>query len=118
MSKKLKSHDDDEAEHSRCGGFWHGVSMQRHCDYCMHKDNTNYKNDEQRRDKCCHCGGEFKECARRQSAGAENAQERNVALKGYGTESIKWRRTESARGVQKTLMQTGQSNVTEQQQGW
>jgi hypothetical protein len=60
LSKKLKSHDDDEAEHSRCGGIWHGVSMQRHCEYCMHKDNRDYKNVEQRRDSGCRCGGEFK----------------------------------------------------------
>jgi hypothetical protein len=42
--EKLKSHDDDQTEHSRCGGIWRGVSMQRHCEYCMHKDNRDYKN--------------------------------------------------------------------------
>jgi len=25
--KKLKSHDDDQTEHSSCGGYWCGVSM-------------------------------------------------------------------------------------------
>jgi hypothetical protein len=49
---------------------------------------------------------------------SRNAQLRNGALKGYGVESIKGRRTKSVRGVQKTLMQTGQSSVTEQRQGW
>jgi hypothetical protein len=49
---------------------------------------------------------------------SRNAQLRNGALKGYGAESIKGRRTESERRVQKTLMQTGQSSVTEQRQGW
>ena len=49
---------------------------------------------------------------------SRNAQKRNGALKRYGTKSIKGRRTESARGVQKTLMQTGQSSVTEQRQDW
>jgi hypothetical protein len=34
--------------------------MQRHCEYCMHKDNRDYKNVEQRRDKCCRCVGEFR----------------------------------------------------------
>ena len=42
--EKLKSHDDDQTEHSSCGGIWHRVSMQRHCKYCMHKDNRGYKN--------------------------------------------------------------------------
>jgi hypothetical protein len=46
---------------------------------------------------------------------SRNAQERKVALKGYGVESIKGRRIESERGVQKTLMQTGEGSVTEQQ---
>jgi hypothetical protein len=27
--EKLKSHDDDQIEHSSCGGNWCGVSMQR-----------------------------------------------------------------------------------------
>jgi hypothetical protein len=57
LPEKLKSHDDDHAEHSRGGGIWHGVSMQRHCEYCMHKDNRDYKNAEQRRDRGC-CRGE------------------------------------------------------------
>jgi hypothetical protein len=35
---------------------------------------------------------------------SRNAQKRNGALKGHGAESIKGRRIESARGVQKTLM--------------
>jgi hypothetical protein len=35
----------------RCGGDWSGVSMQRHGEYCMHKEHRDYKNVEQRRDK-------------------------------------------------------------------
>jgi hypothetical protein len=46
--------------------------------------------------------------------GSRTAQSRNGALKAYGAQSIKGRRTESDTGVQKTLVQTGQSNVTEQ----
>jgi hypothetical protein len=34
----------------RCGGDWCGVSMQRHGEYCMHKEHRDYKNVEQRRD--------------------------------------------------------------------
>jgi hypothetical protein len=34
--------------------------MQRHCEYCMHKDNRDYKNAEQRRDKGCRCVGELR----------------------------------------------------------
>jgi hypothetical protein len=60
LPEKLKSRDDDHAEHSRGGGIWRGVSMQRHCEYCMHKDNRDYKNAEQRREKGCRCGGEFR----------------------------------------------------------
>jgi hypothetical protein len=47
--EKLKSYDD-QAEHSRCGGDQHSVSMQRHCVYCMHKVHRSYKNMEQRSD--------------------------------------------------------------------
>ena len=35
-----------------------------------------------------------------------NVQKGNGALKGHGTESIKGKRTEGGRRVQKTLMQT------------
>ena len=34
--------------------------MHRHCEYCMHKDNRDYKNVEQRRDKGCCYAGEFR----------------------------------------------------------
>jgi hypothetical protein len=51
LSKKLKSRDNDEAEHSRCGGIWRGVSMQRHGEYCMHKEHRDDKNVEKRRDR-------------------------------------------------------------------
>jgi hypothetical protein len=29
LPERLKGHDDDQTEHSSCGGNWHGVSMQR-----------------------------------------------------------------------------------------
>jgi hypothetical protein len=45
---------------------------------------------------------------------SRNVQKGNGALKGHGVESIKGKRTESARSVQKTLMQTEQCSVAEQ----
>jgi hypothetical protein len=83
LPKKLKSHDDDEAEHSRCGGIWRGVSMQRHCEYCMHKDHRDYKSAEKEEIGVVAVeenSGVCKEAERR----SRNAQLRNGALKGYG----------------------------------
>jgi hypothetical protein len=40
--EKLKSYHDDQAEHSRGGGYWRGVSMQRNCEHCMHKVHRSY----------------------------------------------------------------------------
>jgi hypothetical protein len=40
--EKLKSYDDDHAEHSRAGGDWRGMSMQRNGEYCMHKLHRSY----------------------------------------------------------------------------
>jgi hypothetical protein len=37
LPEKLKSRDDDHAEHLRCGRDWHGMSMQKNGEYCMHK---------------------------------------------------------------------------------
>jgi hypothetical protein len=48
--EKLKSCDDDQAEHLRCGGNWRGMSMQRNGEYCMHKVHRSYKYTVQRRD--------------------------------------------------------------------
>jgi hypothetical protein len=42
LPEKLKSHDDDHAEHLRCGGDWRGMSMQRNGEYCMHKMHRSY----------------------------------------------------------------------------
>ena len=42
-----------------------------------------------------------------------NGQKGNGVLKGHGTESIKGKRIESARSVQKTLMQTEHRSVAE-----
>jgi hypothetical protein len=49
LPEKLKSHDDDQAKHLRCGGNWHGVSMQRNGEYCMHKVHRSYIYTVQRR---------------------------------------------------------------------
>jgi hypothetical protein len=68
--EKLKSHDDDQTEHSSCGGIWHGVSMQRHCEYCMHKEHRYYKNDETKKRWGLLLWGGFK-CEKEVSAGAE-----------------------------------------------
>ena len=40
--ENLKSYDDDHAEHSRGGGDWRGLSMQRNGEYCMHKMHRSY----------------------------------------------------------------------------
>jgi hypothetical protein len=60
--EKLKSHDDDHAEHLRCGGDWRGMSMQRNGEYCMHKMHRSYIYTVQRREVvvvaigvCCGC---------------------------------------------------------------
>jgi hypothetical protein len=46
----MKSHDDDQTEHSSYGGYRCGVSMQRYCAHCMHKVHKSYKYIVQRRD--------------------------------------------------------------------
>jgi hypothetical protein len=72
--------------------------MQRHGKYCMHKDNRDYNNVEERRDGVVVVGKDSsvsKEAERR----CRNAQERKVASKGYSAESIKDRRIESGSGV-------------------
>jgi hypothetical protein len=48
--EKLKSYDDDHAEHSRGGGYWRGMSMQRNGEYCMHKMHRSYIYTVQRRE--------------------------------------------------------------------
>jgi hypothetical protein len=50
LPEKLKSRDDDQAEHLRCGGDWCGMSMQRNGKYCMHKVHRSYIYTVQRRD--------------------------------------------------------------------
>jgi hypothetical protein len=93
------------------------VSRLRHGVQGMHKVHRSYKDTVQKSDEVVvvvkHDSGVSKEAER----SSRNAQKRNGALKGHGAESIKCRRTESERGVQKTLMQTEQSSVTEQRQG-
>jgi hypothetical protein len=62
--------------------------MQRHGKYCMHKNNKDYKNVEERRDGVVVVGKDSsvsKEAEHR----CINARERKVASKGYGAESIK-----------------------------
>jgi hypothetical protein len=41
--EKLKSHNDDQTEHSSCGGYQRGMSMHRDCMHCMHKVHKSYK---------------------------------------------------------------------------
>jgi hypothetical protein len=50
LPEKLKSHDDDQTEHLRCGGDWRGMSMQRNGEYCMHKMHRSYIYTVQRRE--------------------------------------------------------------------
>jgi hypothetical protein len=69
--EKLKSHDDDQTEHSSCGGIWRGVSMQRHCEYCMHKDNRDDKNAKKKKNRRESLWRRIEVCARRQSTGVE-----------------------------------------------
>jgi len=42
LLEKWKSRDDDHTEHLRCGGYWHGMSMQRNGEYFMHKMHRSY----------------------------------------------------------------------------
>jgi hypothetical protein len=49
-TEKLKSHDDDQTEHSSFGGYRRSVNMQRYCVHFMHKVHKNYKYTVQRRD--------------------------------------------------------------------
>ena len=48
--EKLKSYDDDHVEHSRGGGYWCGMCMQRNGEYCMHKMHKRYIYSVQRRE--------------------------------------------------------------------
>jgi hypothetical protein len=50
LPEKLKSRDDDHAEHLRCGGDWRGMSMQKNGEYCMHKMHRSYIYTVQRRE--------------------------------------------------------------------
>jgi hypothetical protein len=104
--EKLKSYHDDQAEHSRGGGYWRGVSMQRHCEYCMHKDNRDYKNVEQRRDKLLSL------CRRIKGVQGGRAQEQKCTVEEWCIEGI-WRREHKRQKnrkckscVQKALRQT------------
>jgi hypothetical protein len=48
--ENIKSHDDDQTEHSSYGGYRHGVCMQSHCMHCMYKVHKRYKYTVQRTD--------------------------------------------------------------------
>jgi hypothetical protein len=84
--EKLKSHDDDQKEHSSCGGYRHGMSMQRYCAHCMYKVHKSYKYTIQRRDVVVVVVGvvvdaivEGDSCMKKdQSATAEKNRRRNV----------------------------------------
>jgi hypothetical protein len=55
LPEKMKSYDDDHVEHSRGGGDWHGMSMQRMtniaCTICTKAIYTRYKEEK----GCCSC---------------------------------------------------------------
>ena len=53
LPEKLKSHDDDHAEHSRGGGDWCSMSMHRNGKYCMHKMQISYIYTRYREEKGC-----------------------------------------------------------------
>jgi hypothetical protein len=53
--EKLKSYDEDHAEHSRGGEDWRSWSMQRNGEHCMHKVHRRYKYRVQRREGGCCC---------------------------------------------------------------
>jgi hypothetical protein len=86
LPEKLKSHDDDHAEHLRCGGDWRGMSMQRNGEYCMHKMHKSYKYTVQRRDEAVVVAGvaedvvvEGDSCMKKdQSATAEKNRRRTM----------------------------------------
>jgi hypothetical protein len=86
LPEKLKSRDDDHAEHLRCGGDWCGMSMQRNGEYCMHKMHRSYKYMVQRRDEVVVVAGvavdvvvEGDSCMKKdQSAAAEKNRRRTV----------------------------------------
>ena len=50
LPEKWKSRKDDHAEHSRGGGDWRDMSMQRNGEYCMHKMHKSYIYTVQRRE--------------------------------------------------------------------
>jgi hypothetical protein len=86
LPEKLKSRDDDHTEHLRCGGDWHGMSMQRNGEYCMHKMHRSYIYTVQRRDEVVVVVGivvdvvvEGDSCMKKdQSAAAEKNRRRTV----------------------------------------
>ena len=47
----MKSYYEYQAEHSRGGGYGHGVIIQRGGTHCMHKVHRNYKYTVERRDE-------------------------------------------------------------------
>jgi hypothetical protein len=51
LPEKMKSRDDDHAEHLRCGGYLCGMSMQRIGEYCMYNMHISYIYTVQRRDE-------------------------------------------------------------------
>ena len=42
LPEKLKIYDDDDTDHSRGGGDWCGMSMQKNGEYFMHKMHISY----------------------------------------------------------------------------
>jgi hypothetical protein len=91
--------------------------MQRHGKYFIHKEHRDYNNVEQRRDGCF-CQGEGFKCEQGGRAQVHKCTVEEGCIEGIWIREYKGKITESARGVQKTLMQTEQSSVTEWRQGW
>jgi hypothetical protein len=98
----------------RCGGDVWGCEHAEAWKYCMHKEQRDYKNVEQRRDwGSCHCGGELK-CVQGGRRREQKCTVEEWCIEGIWRIENKRPKKKSDGGVQKTLMQTGQSSVTEQ----
>jgi hypothetical protein len=82
--EKLKSYDDDQAEHSRGGGYWRGVSMQRNGEYCMHKVHRSYIHGTEKRwgvvvvGVCCGCCVEGDSCVKKEESAAAELHRRGT----------------------------------------
>jgi hypothetical protein len=83
--EKLKSYDDDHREHSRGGGYWRGMSMQRNGEYCMHKMHISYIYTVQRREGLLSLlevavvvGGESDSCVKKEESATTELHRRGT----------------------------------------